>query len=141
MIWILALSLTLVAGGGLYWFQPWKLVTDREVNDSLAMVPTPMPSGMMASGDAMMPGDAMKSGDPMMSGDPMKSGDAMTPDKMMTEPAGPVVERQARSSATSTTPREPPGWCATRTARRCWSWSGWTPPTVPTCGSGSPTSP
>jgi hypothetical protein len=32
----------LAAGGafGLYWFQPWKLVTDKEVNESLAVVPT-----------------------------------------------------------------------------------------------------
>ncbi|GIF74637.1 hypothetical protein Asi02nite_41550 [Asanoa siamensis] len=33
------------AGVGLYWFQPWKLVTDREVNESLAAVPaSPSPS-------------------------------------------------------------------------------------------------
>ncbi|WP_281903741.1 DM13 domain-containing protein [Phytohabitans aurantiacus] len=33
----------LAAGGtlGLYWFQPWKLVTDKEVNETLAVVPTP----------------------------------------------------------------------------------------------------
>lgn len=32
----------LAAGGafGLYWFQPWKLVTDKEVSESLAVVPT-----------------------------------------------------------------------------------------------------
>jgi hypothetical protein len=37
-VW-LALLLVLAVGGGLglYWFQPWKLVTDQEVNETLAV--------------------------------------------------------------------------------------------------------
>jgi len=34
-----AAVLALVAGVGLYWFQPWKLLTDRAVNETLAAVP------------------------------------------------------------------------------------------------------
>jgi hypothetical protein len=41
-VW-LALLLVLAVGGGLglYWFQPWKLVTDQEVHETLAVPPTP----------------------------------------------------------------------------------------------------
>ena len=35
----MAATLVLMAGVGLYWFQPWKLVTDREVDETLAAVP------------------------------------------------------------------------------------------------------
>jgi hypothetical protein len=44
-VW-LALLLVLAVGGGLglYWFQPWKLVTDQEVNETLAVPPTPQVS-------------------------------------------------------------------------------------------------
>ncbi|GIF01012.1 hypothetical protein Ari01nite_84760 [Paractinoplanes rishiriensis] len=30
-----------VAAAGLYWFQPWKLVTDRAVDEALSVVPAP----------------------------------------------------------------------------------------------------
>ena len=33
-----------VGGFGLYWFQPWKLVTDQEINETLAVAPTPQVS-------------------------------------------------------------------------------------------------
>ncbi|MBM2619316.1 DM13 domain-containing protein [Actinoplanes sp. LDG1-06] len=36
---VLATVLALIAGVGLYWFQPWKLVTDRQVDEVLAEVP------------------------------------------------------------------------------------------------------
>lgn len=39
LFWVVAPVLALVAGVGLHWFQPWKLVTDREVNETLAVVP------------------------------------------------------------------------------------------------------
>lgn len=74
MLW-----LALVAGAALYWFQPWKLFTDREVNDQLASIPAPMSSA-----------DSMSSADPMGSAEPMGSADPM----MSAPPAGPVVVRQ-----------------------------------------------
>ncbi|MDP9794268.1 hypothetical protein J2S43_002780 [Catenuloplanes nepalensis] len=54
--WAVALSLALVVAAGLYWFQPWKIVTDREVDDQLAVVMTP---GLAAS-----PGPAASSRGP-----------------------------------------------------------------------------
>ncbi|MDG4825227.1 DM13 domain-containing protein [Asanoa sp. WMMD1127] len=39
LAWVVLVVLVFGAGAGLYWFQPWKLVTDREVNESLAVVP------------------------------------------------------------------------------------------------------
>ncbi|MBL7260125.1 DM13 domain-containing protein [Paractinoplanes lichenicola] len=39
--WAAATVLALLAGLGLYWFQPWKLVTDRQVDEALAVVPAP----------------------------------------------------------------------------------------------------
>jgi hypothetical protein len=43
-----AATLVLVAGVGLYWFQPWKLLTDREVNETLAAVPAATQSASAA---------------------------------------------------------------------------------------------
>ena len=43
------MSLALVAGFGLYWFQPWKLVTDRQVDETLAAVPPPPSSAAPSS--------------------------------------------------------------------------------------------
>ena len=37
--WVVAGALALVVGAGLYWFQPWKIVTDREVKETLVAVP------------------------------------------------------------------------------------------------------
>jgi hypothetical protein len=45
--------LVVLGGIGLYWFQPWKLVTDREVNETLAVVPAP--SASAAPGGATGP--------------------------------------------------------------------------------------
>ncbi|GAA0585094.1 DM13 domain-containing protein [Paractinoplanes ferrugineus] len=39
LAWFAALVLALTAGAGLYWFQPWKLVTDRAVDETLTAVP------------------------------------------------------------------------------------------------------
>jgi hypothetical protein len=41
LIRVAAVLLVLVAGAGLYWFQPWKLVADQAVNETLAVVPAP----------------------------------------------------------------------------------------------------
>jgi hypothetical protein len=41
---ILVLAAAVLAAGGafgLYWFQPWKLVTDKEVNETLVVAATP----------------------------------------------------------------------------------------------------
>jgi hypothetical protein len=42
VLWVAVIVLFL-GGIGLYWFQPWKLVTDREVNETLATTPAPAP--------------------------------------------------------------------------------------------------
>jgi hypothetical protein len=39
-----AVALALLAGIGLYWFQPWKLVTDQRVDETLAVAPAPRTS-------------------------------------------------------------------------------------------------
>jgi len=44
LLWVAVPVLALVAGVGLYWFQPWKLVTDRTVNEQLATLPEPSSS-------------------------------------------------------------------------------------------------
>ncbi|WDZ85226.1 DM13 domain-containing protein [Micromonospora cathayae] len=46
--WVAVTVLAAGAAFGLYWFQPWKLVTDTEVAESLSAVGTaaPSPSGM-----------------------------------------------------------------------------------------------
>lgn len=36
MVWVAVVVLAVGGGFGLYWFQPWKLVTDQEVAESLA---------------------------------------------------------------------------------------------------------
>jgi Electron transfer DM13 len=38
---VAATALVLIAGAGLSWFQPWKIVTDRQVDETLAAVPGP----------------------------------------------------------------------------------------------------
>jgi hypothetical protein len=66
LVWVAALVLALVAGIGLYWFQPWKLVTDRAVDETLAAVPEPQSSASLpqaslpqASGSASAPRPAV----------------------------------------------------------------------------------
>ena len=39
VVWVAVVVLVFSAGIGLYWFQPWKLVTDREVDERLAIPP------------------------------------------------------------------------------------------------------
>jgi len=44
LIWIVAVAVLAVGGSfGLYWFQPWKLVTDKEVDETLSIVETGAP--------------------------------------------------------------------------------------------------
>jgi hypothetical protein len=43
-VWAAAVALTIVAGIGLYWFQPWRLVTDEEIHETLAVAPAPRSS-------------------------------------------------------------------------------------------------
>jgi Electron transfer DM13 len=56
LIWVIAL-LVLLGGGafGLYWFQPWKLVTDRTVNEA---APTSAASSAATSAGAAPSGTA-----------------------------------------------------------------------------------
>jgi electron transfer DM13 len=61
LVWVAAPVLALVAGIGLYWFQPWKLVTDRTVNEGLVAAPEPQSSGSLppASESASAPRPAV----------------------------------------------------------------------------------
>lgn len=68
-------AVTVLAAGtafGLYWFQPWKLVTDTEVNEELSVVATDAPSSS--------PADSAP-------------GEGPTPDGGSVSDAGPVVVR------------------------------------------------
>jgi hypothetical protein len=49
----------LVSGIGLYWFQPWKLVTDQEVNETLASTPAPLASAAPPQTSASASGPAL----------------------------------------------------------------------------------
>ena len=44
LVWAALIVLAIGGGFGLYWFQPWKLVTDQEVNETLAVTPAPQDS-------------------------------------------------------------------------------------------------
>src|SRR5688500_18597608 len=46
LTWFVAVVLVVAGGIGLSWFQPWKLVTDREVDETLAVVPAPEASAL-----------------------------------------------------------------------------------------------
>ena len=46
VVWVVVLVL---ASFGLYWFQPWKLVADQKVNETLAVAATPPPSSAAAA--------------------------------------------------------------------------------------------
>jgi hypothetical protein len=52
---VAAMALVLIAGVGLYWFQPWKLVTDRQVDETLAAVPAPQTSAALPVASASAP--------------------------------------------------------------------------------------
>jgi hypothetical protein len=41
LAWALAIVVGVAAAGGLYWFEPWKLVTDEVVDEALPAVATP----------------------------------------------------------------------------------------------------
>jgi hypothetical protein len=44
VFWVVVVAVLAVGGTfGLYWFQPWKIVTDKEVNETLAAVETAAP--------------------------------------------------------------------------------------------------
>ncbi|MEU6075657.1 DM13 domain-containing protein [Micromonospora sp. NPDC047074] len=46
LTWVVVVVLAAGSTFGLYWFQPWKLVTDAEVDEALSSVaPTPVPIG------------------------------------------------------------------------------------------------
>jgi electron transfer DM13 len=47
LTWVVVAVLALGGAFGLYWFQPWKLVTDREVSEALTS-PAPSPSAQSA---------------------------------------------------------------------------------------------
>ncbi|MEV4347718.1 DM13 domain-containing protein [Actinoplanes sp. NPDC049596] len=47
--------LGLVAAGGLYWFQPWRLFTDTTVTDTLTVTPSAAPQPSTASASASNP--------------------------------------------------------------------------------------
>lgn len=67
-------AVTVLAAGtafGLYWFQPWKLVTDTEVNEELSVVATDAPSSPANS----------------------TPGEGSTPDEDSASDTGPVVVR------------------------------------------------
>jgi len=52
--WLVLVVLAAGAGLGLYWFQPWKLFTDKEIRDALPAVASPAPPS--ASPAAPAPG-------------------------------------------------------------------------------------
>jgi len=57
---VLALAGVLAAGAGLYLFQPWRLVTDREVQEALPAVSAPAGESA-AAGDRLLGGGAFVS--------------------------------------------------------------------------------
>ena len=51
--WVVVGLLAVLAGFGLYWFEPWRLVTNTTVDDALA--PTAVASAAPATGDGSAP--------------------------------------------------------------------------------------
>ncbi|WBC17916.1 DM13 domain-containing protein [Micromonospora sp. WMMA1998] len=49
LTWVVLAVLAVGAATALYWFQPWKLVTDTEVHEELVAVPTATPASTPAS--------------------------------------------------------------------------------------------
>jgi hypothetical protein len=59
LAWLVVAALAAGAVVGLYWFQPWKLITDREVSESLSSVgPTPAASSSSAPAVSASDGSA-----------------------------------------------------------------------------------
>ncbi|MEV1287649.1 DM13 domain-containing protein [Micromonospora sp. NPDC049679] len=52
LTWAIVVVLAAGAGVGLYWFQPWKLVTDQLVDEALPAVPAPSAASTTPSGSA-----------------------------------------------------------------------------------------
>jgi hypothetical protein len=52
VVWVAAVLLVFSGGVGLYWFQPWKIVTDQTVNETLAIPPAPLSSSTPAQTSA-----------------------------------------------------------------------------------------
>ncbi|WP_405091146.1 DM13 domain-containing protein [Micromonospora sp. NBC_01392] len=52
LTWIAVAVLVVGAATALYWFQPWKLVTDTEVHEELVAVPSGVPSVVPSTGSA-----------------------------------------------------------------------------------------
>jgi hypothetical protein len=48
-LWAGVVLLAVVVGAGLYWFEPWRLVTNTTVNEALAPAPSETPSASAAS--------------------------------------------------------------------------------------------
>jgi electron transfer DM13 len=59
VVWVAAVLLMFSGGVGLYWFQPWKVVTDRTVNETLAIPPAPLSSSAPPQTSAPAPGPAV----------------------------------------------------------------------------------
>jgi Electron transfer DM13 len=78
LILVVAMVLALIAGAGLYWFQPWKLVTDRQVDEALAAVPAPVGSSAL----------------PVASASVSPAAPAASESVSPVSPAGPAVVRQ-----------------------------------------------
>jgi hypothetical protein len=55
LTWFAAVVLLVVGGVGLYWFQPWKLVTDQAVDETLAIVPVPETSASRPAASVAAP--------------------------------------------------------------------------------------
>ncbi|SCG35748.1 Electron transfer DM13 [Micromonospora echinaurantiaca] len=52
LTWLVLATVGAGAALGLWWFQPWKLVTDAEVDEELSVVATAVPSGPVTPADA-----------------------------------------------------------------------------------------
>jgi hypothetical protein len=56
LAWVVAVVLASAAGVGLYWFQPWKLVTDRAVDETLTAVQvTESPAALPQASESARP--------------------------------------------------------------------------------------
>ncbi|MFI5842534.1 DM13 domain-containing protein [Catenuloplanes sp. NPDC051500] len=58
LAWVAAALLACVAGAGIFWFEPWKLVTDQEVAESLTVVPAPQSPAVTGSQSPAASGSA-----------------------------------------------------------------------------------
>jgi hypothetical protein len=59
LTWFVAMVLAVAGGVGLSWFQPWKLVTDRQVDETLAVVPAPEASALPPAASVAAPRPAV----------------------------------------------------------------------------------